>query len=67
MRLKATFLTAKRSNGIEVFMRKQRKLTTPQEREDRRAREARIRKDGAEADEIATDRMIRRSIEEFGP
>lgn len=48
-------------------MRKQRKLTTPEERVDRRAREARIRKDGAEADEIATDRMIRRSIEEFGP
>jgi hypothetical protein len=48
-------------------MRKQRKLETSEERHDRLVRETQMKKDGAAADEISVDRMIRRNIEQFGP
>ena len=62
------FLSAKTFQPvIEVFMRKLRKVSNPAERNERLVREAQTKKDGAAADEIAVDRMVRRNIEQFGP
>jgi hypothetical protein len=52
---------------MDTTTRKQRKLETAQEREQRITREARLRKAQAVAEEAAIDRMIRSNIRQFGP
>jgi hypothetical protein len=51
---------------METTIRKQRKLETPEERDQRFAREAQIKRNEEAANEAAVDRMIRRNIEQHG-
>lgn len=48
-------------------MQKHRRLETSEERAQRLLVEAQMKKDGAEANDAAIDRMIRRNIEQYGP
>ena len=48
-------------------MPRQRMLETPEDRQQRRLREARTKSDDAAAEEVAIDRMIKRNIEQYGP
>lgn len=48
-------------------MRSQRKIETPEDRNQRLLREAQTRKENVVADEAAVDRMITRNIEQYGP
>ena len=45
----------------------QRKMETTSERSERLIREIQAKKDGAAAEEAAIDRMIKRSIADYGP
>ena len=45
---------------------RQRKMETPEERNERVTREVQIKKDEAAAEEAAVDRMIRHNIAQYG-
>ena len=62
----ATNMTAKGLPGMDTT-KKQRKLESADEREQRIAREAQLRKAQSAAEEAAIDRMIRSNIRQFGP
>lgn len=47
-------------------MPKQRKLETPQEREQRLTRETQVKREQVAADDAAIDQMIRRNIKQYG-
>ena len=51
---------------MEAVMR-QRKMENPEERNKRVTQEVQMKKDEAAAEEAAVDRMIRRSIAQYGP
>lgn len=63
----ATIVAAERFGGMDTTTRKQRKLETADEREQRIAREAQLRKAQTAAEEAAIDKMIRSNIRQFGP
>ena len=63
----ATIVAAKRSVRMDTTKREPRKLETADERHQRNAQEAQLRKDQAAAEEAAIDRMIRSNIRQFGP
>ena len=48
-------------------MRKLRAVESVQEREQRLLREAQMKRDAAEANDAAVDRMIRNNIAQYGP
>lgn len=48
-------------------MSKCRKLESAEQRNERFLQEARMKRDAAKAQEAAVDRMVRWSIEKFGP
>jgi hypothetical protein len=48
-------------------MQRQRRLETPEDRDQRIERDAQMKKDETAANEAAIDRMIRRNIEQHGP
>jgi hypothetical protein len=52
---------------MDTTTKKPRKLETANERHQRNAQEAQLRKDQAAAEEAAIDRMIRGNIRQFGP
>ena len=64
---RATIMAAERSTGMNTANQKQRRLETPDERDQRFAREAELKRTEAVANEAAIDRMIRRNIEQYGP
>jgi hypothetical protein len=63
----ATILAAKRCPPLEVIMHKQRSVETPEDRDERRTRDAEMKRDEAAANDVAIDRMIKRNIEQYGP
>jgi hypothetical protein len=57
----------KRSTDVEVAMRKLREAETSEQRERRLTREIQMKRDTAEANDAAVDRMIRQNLAQYGP